>query len=79
MRKKAHTHPQELDEGSTHLLADVLPLTVEFVQQFLDVDGKRGLSLFLQVQAHLVDAIDAGLDGVDVVHQSLANQRAGYS
>lgn len=61
----------------THLFADVLPLAVEFVQFFLDVDGKRRLGLFLQVQAHFVDAVDAGLDGVDVIHESLANQSAG--
>lgn len=62
----------------THLFADVLPLAVEFIQQFLDVDGKRRFSLFLQVQAHFIDAVDAGLDGVDVIHQSLANQSAGW-
>lgn len=61
----------------THLFADVLPLAVEFVQQFLDVDGEWRLSLFLQVHAHFIDAVDAGLDGVDVIHQSLANQSAG--
>lgn len=61
----------------THLFADVLPLAVELVQLLLDVDGVRRLGLFLQVQAHLVDAVDAGLDGVDVIHQSLANGNAG--
>lgn len=56
---------------SSHLLADVLPLAVELVQQLLDVEGEGRLRLLLQVEAHLVDAVDAGLDGVDVVDQRL--------
>lgn len=63
------THREEVH---THLLADVLPLAVELVQQLLDVDGERRLGLLLEVDAHLVDAVDAGLDGVDVIHQRLA-------
>ena len=58
----------------THLLADVLPLAVQLIQLLLDVDGERGLGLFLQVQTHLVDAVHTGLDGVDVIHQSLVSQ-----
>lgn len=58
----------------THLLADVLPLAVELVQQLLDVDGERRLSLLLEIDAHLVDAVDAGLDGVDVIHQRLVSR-----
>lgn len=61
----------------THLFTDVLPLGIEFVQFSLDVDGKRRLGIFLQVQTHLIDAIYAGLDGVNVIHQSLVNQSAG--
>lgn len=45
------------------------------------MEGKRWLRFLLQVQAHLIDAVDAGLDGVDVIHQSLVNDRddAGYT
>lgn len=56
---------------SSHLLANILPLAVEFIQQLLDVDGERRLGLLLEVDAHLVDAVDARLDGVDIVHQRL--------
>lgn len=58
----------------SHLLANILPLAVELVQQLLDVDGERRLRLLLEVEAHLVDAVDAGLDGVDVVHQRLGRR-----
>ena len=51
-----------------YLFTDVLPLCVQLVQLLLDVDGKRRLRLFLQGHAHLIDAVEAGLDGVDVVH-----------
>lgn len=58
----------------SHLLANIFPLAVELVQQLLDVDGERRLGLLLEVEAHLVDAVDAGLDGVDVVHQRLVSR-----
>lgn len=54
-----------------YLFAYILPLHVQFVQFFLDVDGKGWLCFFLKVQTHFVDSVHAGLDGVDVIHQSL--------
>lgn len=52
----------------THLFADILPLCVQVIQLLLDVDGEWRLSFFFQVQTYFVDAVDAGLDGVDVVY-----------
>ena len=68
LKLNTHTHTH------TDLLADHLPLAVEVVKLFLDVHGKQRLRLLLQVQAHLVDTVEAGLDGVDVIHQGLAIQ-----
>lgn len=63
---------------ASHLLADDLPLSIQLVQLLLDVGGVRRLRLLLQVQPHLIDAVEAWLDGVDVIHQSLWGQRSGY-
>lgn len=63
----------------TYLFADILPLSVEFVQFFLDVNGKWWLCLFLEVLAHLVDSTDTGLDGVDVIYQCLTKSMTKFT
>lgn len=57
-----------------YLFANELPLRIELIKHLLYFDGKRRLSFPLQGQSHLIDAVQTGLDGVDVIYQSLSNQ-----
>lgn len=56
-----------------YLFANELPLSIELIKHLLYFDGKRCLSFPLQGQSHLIDPVQTWLDGVDVIHQSLAN------